>query len=245
MRYHPAVVAQKAATMALLSDGRFTLGLGAGENLNEHVIGQGWPPVDTRHEMFAEAAEIIKALLAGGYVTYHGEYFDVDSAKIYDLPEQPVPIGVAASGARSAGLAGDYADCLIAVQPDAEVVGHFAENGGAGKPVYGQLAVSYDTDPEAARERAHRLWRWFAAGWKVMAELPAPVNFAAYADFVRPDDVARQMPCGNDVEAVAQAVRRFTDAGFTHLALVQAGPDHQEAFFEWSEKELLPALREL
>jgi G6PDH family F420-dependent oxidoreductase len=243
MRYHPAVVAQKAATMGVLSGGRFTLGLGAGENLNEHVIGRGWPPVNTRHEMFREAIEIIKGLFEGGYFTYRGEHFDVDSAKLFDLPEQPVPLAIAASGTQSGDIAARYGDALVAVDPDTDLVRWFNDSRGQGRPVYGQLAVSYDPDRDAAVERAHRLWRWALPGWKVMAELPAPVNFAAAAETVRPEDVAEKIPCGADVEAVVEAVRAYTDAGFTHVALVQIGAEHQRAFIDWSEKELLPALR--
>ncbi|MGV9304083.1 TIGR03557 family F420-dependent LLM class oxidoreductase [Nonomuraea sp. NPDC003727] len=246
MRYHPAVVAQKAATMGVLSEGRFTLGLGAGENLNEHVIGEGWPPADTRHRMFAEAVEIIRRLFSGDYVTYNGEFYDVDSAKLYDLPDERVPIGVAASGGRSARIAAEHADLLVVNDPMPEVVAQFQAAGGAGKPIYGQLALAYDSDAEAAEQRAHRLWRWAAAGgWKVMAELPGPVNFEAAASSVRPEDVARSVPCGADVDAVVQAVRAFADAGFTHVALVQIGADQQQPFFEWAEKDLLPALRGL
>jgi G6PDH family F420-dependent oxidoreductase len=245
MRYHPAVVAQKAATMGALSDGRFTLGLGAGENLNEHVVGRGWPPVNIRHEMFGEAVEIIQALFGGQYVSYRGDHFTIDSAKLYDLPDEPVPVGIAASGAQSVDLAAEYGDALIATEPDKELVERFHATGGAGKPVYGQLVVSYDSDVEAARERAHRLWKWFPAGWKVLAELPGPVNFASYAQFVRPEDVTKHVPCGPDVGAVVRAVKEFTDAGFTHVALVQAGADHQREFLGWAEKELLPALRDL
>ncbi|MBF8193332.1 TIGR03557 family F420-dependent LLM class oxidoreductase [Nonomuraea sp. K274] len=246
MRYHPAVVAQKAATMGVLSQGRFTLGLGAGENLNEHVIGEGWPPVDTRHRMFAEAIEIIRKLFSGEYVTHQGQFFDVDSAKLYDLPDRPVPLAIAASGAQSAEIAARYGDILVVNEPLPEVVRQFNTAGGAGKPVYGQLAIAYDTDTEAARQRAHRLWRWAAdGGWKVMAELPGPVNFAAATSTVRPEDVAASVPCGNDVDAVVRAVREFAEAGYTHVALVQIGHDQQQPFFDWAEKELLPALRTL
>ncbi|MEV4163867.1 TIGR03557 family F420-dependent LLM class oxidoreductase [Nonomuraea dietziae] len=246
MRYHPAVVAQKAATMGALSGGRFTLGLGAGENLNEHVIGEGWPPADTRHEMFREAIEIIKELFGGDYVTYHGEYFNVDSAKLYDRPDEQVPIGVAASGGRSAAIAAELGDLLVVNEPMPEVVQRFNAAGGTGKPVYGQLPIAYDTDAEAAKERAHRLWRWSGVGgWKVMAELPGPVNFAAAASAVRPEDVAESVPCGDDVDAVVQAVRKFADAGYTHVALVQIGADQQQPFFDWAKGSLLPALREI
>ncbi|RSN04191.1 LLM class F420-dependent oxidoreductase [Nonomuraea sp. WAC 01424] len=246
MRYHPAVVAQKAATMGVLSEGRFTLGLGAGENLNEHVVGEGWPPVDTRHRMFTEAVRIIKELFSGEYVTYQGEFYDVDSAKLYDLPDERVPIGIAASPASPAEIAAELADVLVVNDPMPEVVQQFNAAGGQGRPVYGQLPIAYDTDPEAARERAHRLWRWSGVGgWKVMAELPGPVNFAAAAGSVRPEDVAGSVPCGADVDAVVRSVREFADAGYTHVALVQIGHDQQEPFFDWAEKELLPALRRI
>ncbi|MEV5328370.1 TIGR03557 family F420-dependent LLM class oxidoreductase [Nonomuraea sp. NPDC052634] len=246
MRYHPAVVAQKAATMGVLSKGRFTLGLGAGENLNEHVIGEGWPPVDTRHRMFAEAVLIIKKLFSGEYVTHQGEFYDVDSAKLYDLPDEPVPIGIAASGGQSAELAAQYGDVLVINEPMTEVVRQFKAAGGEGKPVYGQLAISYDTDRDAAIQRPHELWRWSSVGgWKVMAELPGPVNFAAATKTVRPEDVTESVPCGDDVEAVVRGIRKFADAGFTHVALVQIGHDRQQHFFDWAEKELLPALREV
>ncbi len=243
MRYHPAVVAQKAATVGALSEGRFTLGLGAGENLNEHVIGHGWPPVNTRHDMFREAIEIIQELFEGGYTSYRGAHFDVDSARLFDLPDEPVPIAVAASGDQSCEIAAEYGDGLVATDPDADLVAKFVAEGGRDKPVYGQLAIAYDPDRGAAVERAHRLWRWAVAGWKVMAELPAPVNFDACAATVRPEDVAEKVPCGADVDAVVEAVRQYTDAGFTHVALVQIGHEHQNEFFDWSHRELLPALR--
>ena len=246
MRYHPAVVAQKAATMGELTEGRFTLGLGAGKNLNEHVIGEGWPSVDVRHRMLREAVRIIRELFEGGYVTFQGEFYDVDSAKLYDLPERPVPIGIAASGGASAQLAAEYGDILVINEPLPEVVRQFADAGGAGKPVYGQLPLSYDVDAEAAKERAHRLWRWAGVGgWKVMAELPGPVNFEAAAGTVTPDDIARAVPCGDDVDAVVASAKKFTEAGFTHIALVQIGADQQEPFFDWAREDLLPALRRL
>ncbi|MDA0636175.1 TIGR03557 family F420-dependent LLM class oxidoreductase [Nonomuraea sp. MCN248] len=245
MRYHPAVVAQKAATMGALSGGRFTLGLGAGENLNEHVIGAGWPSADTRHRMFREALQIIRELFGGDYVTFQGEFYDVDSAKLYDLPDEPVPIAVAASGPSSVRLAAEFGDILVVNEPMPDVVRRFHGDGGAGKPVYGQLAISYDTDAEAAVERAHRLWRWSVGGWKVMAELPGPVNFEAASSTVRPEDVAENVPCGADVDAVVEAARAYVEAGYTHVALVQIGADQQEPFFTWAEKELLPALRRL
>jgi G6PDH family F420-dependent oxidoreductase len=245
-RYHPAVIAQQAATVGLLSEGRFTLGLGAGENLNEHVIGEGWPPVNVRHERFEEALDIINALFDGGYVNYVGKHYRVDSAKLWDLPETRVPIGVAVSGAQSIEVAAPRSDVMIAVEPDPELGPAFDERTRASTPArkVGQLPICWDTDVDAARTRAHDQFRWFAGGWKVNAELPGPAGFAAASQFVRPEDVAEQIPCGADVDAVVQAVRPFVDAGFTDVALIQIGGEHQAAFLDAARSELLPALRD-
>jgi G6PDH family F420-dependent oxidoreductase len=242
MRYHPAVVAQKAATVDLLSGGRFTLG--AGENLNEHVIGAGWPPVNVRHEMLEEAVQIITALFDGGYVNFVGKHFRVDSAKVWDLPQNPVPIGVAVSGEQSVKTFSGLADHLIAVEPDAELVARWtAANDNTHSRKIGQLPICWGTDRDASIRRAHELFRWFGGGWKVNAELPGPAGFAGASQFVTPDDVADSIPCGPDIEAIVKAVRAFEDAGFTDVALVQIGDESQHGFLEIAERELLPALR--
>jgi G6PDH family F420-dependent oxidoreductase len=244
MRYHPAVVAQKAATVQLLSGGRFTLGLGAGENLNEHVVGRGWPPANVRHEMFVEAVEIIRALLEGGYVNYAGSHFRVDSAKVWDLPEDRVPLGVAVSGDQSIEKFAPLADHLIAVEPEAALVEKWdSVVAGRSSRKIGQIPVCWDTDKDRAVERAHSQFRWFGGGWKVNAELPGPSGFAGATQFVRPEDVAGSIPCGPDVDAIVEAVSEFTKAGFTDVALVQIGDQGQEDFLAVAEKEILPALR--
>jgi len=245
LRYRPAVVAQQAATLQLLSDGRFTLGLGAGENLNEHVVGEGWPPVAVREEMFREAVHVIRELLSGdGYTTFHGEYYSVDGGRIWDRPEGGVPIGIAVSGPSSCRLAGEQADVMIAVQPEAQLGEMFDAAGGAGKPRVGQLPISYDPDKDAAVKRAHSLFRWFGLGWKVNADLPGTAGFDAASQFVREEDVAEGIPCGDDVDAVIQAAKAYADAGFTDLALVQIGGDQQQPFLEWSKRTLMPAWQE-
>lgn len=245
MRYHPAVVAQKAATVQLLSDGRFTLGLGAGENLNEHVVGGAWPPVDVRHEMFDEALSIIRAMFDGGTVTFRGEHLEAEGARLWDLPPTPPPIGVAVSGPSSCELAGRHADAMIAVEPDAELGERFDAAGGTGKPRIGQVPLSYDIDRDAAVQRALDQFRWFAGGWYVNAELPSPTSFAAASAAVRTEDITGQIPCGPDVAASVEAVEAFIEAGFTHVALVQIGGDSQGPFLDWAADELLPALRRL
>jgi G6PDH family F420-dependent oxidoreductase len=244
-RYHPAVVAQQAATLQILSDGRFTLGLGAGENLNEHVVGAGWPPADVRHEMIMEALQIIRDLFDGdGYTNFRGEHFDVESAKLWDLPEKRVPIGFAAGGKQAATIAGELADVLVATEPLPELVEAFEASGGAGKPKVAQMPISFGTDKAAAVTRAHTLFRWFGLGWKVNAELPGTAAFDAASQFVREEDVESSIPCGDDVAAVIDGAKEYADAGYTHLALVQIGGDQQEPYLEWSRNELLPAWRE-
>jgi G6PDH family F420-dependent oxidoreductase len=244
MRYHPAVVAQKAATIGVLSDGRFTLGLGAGENLNEHVVGRGWPPVNVRHEMLVEAVGIIDALFDGGYVSRSGEHFRVDSAKLWDLPEQRVPLALAVSGSQSIELFAPLSDHLVAVEPEPALVQEWQAAGPRGDRAIGQLPICWAPTHEAAVELAHEQFRWFGGGWKVNAELPGPAGFAGATQFVRPEDVASSIPCGPEVEQVLRSITEWEDAGFTDLALVQIGDEGQGEFLDWAEKELLPAYRE-
>ena len=245
MRYHPAVVAQQAATVALLAgEGRFCLGLGAGENLNEHVIGAGWPPVNVRHEMLGEAVEIIGELFTGDYVNRTGAHYRVDSAKVWDCPEDGVPIAVAVSGGQSVESFARVADAMIAVEPLPELVECFDAAAGTSLPKIGQQPICWDPNRDTAIARGHDQFRWFAGGWKVNAELPGTAAFAAATQFVQPDDVSGAVPCGPDVAAHVEAVRPFVDAGFTHVALVQVGGDTQPDYLTFAERELLPALRE-
>jgi G6PDH family F420-dependent oxidoreductase len=246
LRYHPAVVAQKAATVQILSGNRFRLGLGAGENLNEHVVGERWPSVGLRHEMLEEAIEVISALFDGdGPVNHRGTHFDVETARLWDLPDERVPIGVAVSGPDSCRLAGATADLMIATEPKGELGEMFDAAGGAGKPRVGQIAVSYDRDRDAAISRAHTQFRWFGLGWKVNADLPNPDSFEGATQFVTPEQVAAQLACGPELDEHVEKIKPFLDAGFDEIALVQIGGDTQAAFTDWAERELLPALRSL
>lgn len=243
LRYHPAIVAQKAATVAAMSGGRFELGLGAGENLNEHVVGVGWPPVHVRHEMLRESIEVIRELWEGGYVTYEGQHVTVHDARVFTLPDSPPPIHVAGSGPQSLELAADMGDGMVATEPEPDLVEAFQRAGGQGAR-HGQLAVCVGADEDACRQRALELWRFAAGGWKVQAELPNPVNFEAATAQVREEDVAQLVSCGPDVEVHRQAIQQWLDAGFDHVSIVQVGED-LEAFFAMWENELRPALGEL
>jgi G6PDH family F420-dependent oxidoreductase len=245
MRYHPAVVAQKAATMQLLSDGRFILGLGAGENLNEHTIGEGWPAVAVRQDMLVEAMTIIRELLGGHLVTWEGEYFRVDSARIWDLPEGGVPIGVAVSGEKSVESYAPLAEHLIAVEPDAELVQQWDAIHDPGSRKIGQIPICWDPDEQAALDRAHDQFRWFGGGWGVNADLPTTAGFAAASQFVRPEDVAQSIACGPDLDAIAESFRAYIEAGFTDIALIQVGDEGQQRFLDEAAGPLLEKLRAL
>lgn len=243
VRYHPAVVAQKAATLALLSDGRFSLGVGAGEQLNEHVVGQGWPPVTTRHDMLREALVILRELWKGEYVTFHGAHFDVEDAKLYDLPDEQVRIGVAGSGPASCAVAAELGDFFIGTEPKPGLQERYAAAGGTGEMV-GQFPVVHGADADAARRLLHEQFRWGVLGWKVQAELPGPVNFAAASELVREEDMAQAGAWGPDLDPYLEKLTAFRDAGYEKVALVQVGPD-QEQFCEWFTSTLKPAAASL
>ena len=248
MRYHPAVVAQKAATVAVLSEGRFTLGLGSGENLNEHTVGRGWPAIETRHEMLAEAIQIIRALHAGDLVTHRGPHFAVDSARVWDLPQDPVRLAVAIAGERAVERFPALADDLIAVEPNPDLVQDWNAVDGAPRVpdqarAIGQLPICWDPDEETARKRAHEQFRWFAGGWSVNADLPTTAGFAGASQYITPDDVAESIPCGPDLDRIVEAVAAFWDAGFTDVALVQVGDEGQGRFLDEAAEPLLEKLR--
>jgi G6PDH family F420-dependent oxidoreductase len=247
MRYHPAVIAQKAATMQLLSDGRFILGLGSGENLNEHVVGEGWPSVAPRQDMLEEAVTIIRQLHTGELVTWEGEYFRVDSARIWDVPEGGVPIGLAVSGEKSIERFAPLGDHLITTEPSAELISGWAaaRSGGESSRSIGQIPISWAPNKEDAIARAHDQFRWFAGGWAVNSDLPTPAGFAGASQFVRPEDVAEQIACGPDLDELAESARPFLDAGFTDLAIVQIGDELQQQFLDEVAEPLLERLRAL
>lgn len=247
IRYHPAVVAQKAATLQLLADGRFTLGLGSGESLNEHVVGQGWPGVRDRQEMLAEAIDLIRRLHTGHVVDHDGSYFQVDAARIWDVPDDGVPIAVAVSGAAGIDRLADRADHLITTEPSPELIEQWTSATGkreGGFRAIGQLPICWDPDERAAQQRAHEQFRWFGGGWPVNSNLPTPESFSAATQFVRPDDVAAAIPCGPDLDRIVASVRPFWESGCTDIALVQIGGDSTARFLDEAAGPLLERLRD-
>jgi len=241
LRYHPAIVAQAAATVACLSGGRLTLGVGTGEELNEHVVGRRWPPPGVRREMLGEALEIIRLLWQGGRRSYRGRHLRVEQAQVWDLPERPPGIAVAAGGPRGAAFAARTGDGLFATAPERELVEAWRAAGGRG-PAYAEVALSWARDEAEAVRVAHEGFRFGLLGWRVMADRPNPSSFEAATRWVRREDVAEQIPCGPDAERHLAAIRRYRDAGFDHVVLIGIGPD-QDGFLRFWEKELAPRLR--
>ncbi|GAA4065596.1 TIGR03557 family F420-dependent LLM class oxidoreductase [Agromyces indicus] len=240
VRYHPAIIAQAAATLALLSDGRFTLGLGSGERLNEHVVAHGYPSVSDRQAMLREAIEIIRLLWSGGYQSFDGEYLALEDARVFDLPDELPLIAVAAGGPQAAELAAEAGDAMFGTDPDASLIEAYRASGGTG-PRYGEVGVAWATDADAAAQAAHETSRWSLLGWKVMSELPNPANFEAASEFIRLDDVREQVPCGPDLDGHVAAVRSYEDAGYDRIAIMNLGPD-PDGFIEFFANELRPAL---
>lgn len=241
MRYHPAIVAQMAATMGLLTNDRFMLGLGSGERLNEHIVGEGWPGRAERLERFSEAIDIIQGLLSGTLTNYRGRYLSVDHARLYDMPTKKPPVLIAAGGTRAAALAAEKGEGLVATDADAGLVKAFETGGGNGPRVAEVALCCADSEQEAA-ETARRYFRWSAGGWPVQAELPDPEGFEAASAHVTPEQVAQGVSCGPSADKHLKKIGEYLDAGFDHLVLVQVGPD-QQALFDMFEKEIRPELR--
>lgn len=241
MRYHPAIIAQATATMAVLSEGRFSLGVGAGERLNEHIVGHGWPGVSERHERLAEALDIIQGLLAGELTTWRGRHFQVDHAKLFDRPKQKPDVIMAAGGANAARLAADKADGMIVTEPEKQLLTAFTKAGGKGSR-YAEVALCCGPSEEQARQTAHRYFRWSLAGWPVMAELPHDQAFAAASEHVTAEAVGKAISCGPSVDRHLEAIHEYIAVGCDHIILTQVGPD-QDFFFDLFERKLAPALR--
>jgi G6PDH family F420-dependent oxidoreductase len=242
MRLHPAVIAQAAATSAVQLNGRFVLGVGTGEALNEHILGDAWPSAGKRMDMLEEAVEVIRLLHRGELVSHHGTYYEVQEAKIYTRTEAPVPIYVSGFGPQAATLAGRIGDGFMTVTPDAEAIAAFRDAGGAGKPVQAGMKVSWDSDADAALDAAHRLWANDGLPGQLAQILPRPQDFSDAMSLVPPDAVAETIVCGDDPKAHLDRVREYLDAGADEVYVHQVGPDMDGFFRAWSE-QILPELR--
>jgi coenzyme F420-dependent glucose-6-phosphate dehydrogenase len=240
-RLHPAVVAHAAATTAVLFQGRFELGLGTGERLNEHVTGAPWPRPGVRRRMLQETITLIRRLCAGELVNHEGEHFTVEHAQLFSRPVSPPPILVAAAGRRSAQLAGWLADGMLSIEPSARLVENFEAAGGVDKVRAGQLHLCWAPTVDEARSTARRWWPNAALPPRTLSEVAQPSAFAALAELVDEADVAAKVVCGPDPDPVLEAIGRFAAAGFTRVYLHPVGPD-QAGFFRFWSDQLAPRL---
>jgi G6PDH family F420-dependent oxidoreductase len=242
-RYHPAIIAQAAATVQILSDGRFTLGVGSGERLSEHIVGREFPGVHKRQAIFREALEIIKLLWQGGYQNYDGRFLQIEDARVFDLPDQLPLMCVASGGANASTIAAEIGDGLFATEPKPHLVEAYAKGGGSG-PKYAEVPLAWAPDEDTAAHAVLETTRWALTGWKVMSELPNPVNFDAATTTVRVEDIKGQFACGPDAQKHLDQVQTFVDAGFDHIVLMNAGPD-PDGFLDFFSRELADPIRKM
>lgn len=242
MRIHPAIIAQAAATAAVQLDGRFVLGVGSGEALNEHILGDPWPSVGVRLDMLEEAVEVIRLLLRGDEVSHHGVHYEVQDARIYTRPDGPIPIYVSGFGPQAAELAGRIGDGYVLVTPEADLVQTFRSSGGGDKPVQAGTKVCWDVDADAALDTAHRLWANQGLPGQSAQILPRPKDFNALQALVPKQDIADSVTCGSDPDKHAAQVREYIDAGVDEVYVHQIGPD-MDGFFTGWQRDVLPQLR--
>jgi G6PDH family F420-dependent oxidoreductase len=239
LRLHPAIVAQAAATAAARLPGRFFLGVGTGEKLNEHVLGQRWPATHVRRDMLEEAIAVIRLLWEGRLESHRGRHFTVENARIYTLPDEPIDVLVAAGGVEAAELAGRVGDGLIGTAPDEAIIAAFEGAGGTGKPRYAQATVCWAESEKEARRTAHAWWPNAALRGPLGQELPLPSHFEEATAMVTEDDVAQVVVCGPEVDRHLELIDTYEKAGFTHVYVHQVGPD-QDGFLDFYSSEILP-----
>ncbi|TQK42402.1 G6PDH family F420-dependent oxidoreductase [Streptomyces sp. SLBN-118] len=244
MRMHPAVNAQAAATSAVLTGGRFRFGVGTGEALNEHVLGDAWPDAELRMEMLEEAVHVMRHLFTGKQITHRGRHYTVENARIYTLPEEPPPIYVSGFGPRAATLAGRIGDGFVTMTPDRELVEQFRSAGGGRKPVVGGPKVCWGTDRDQAVKTVHRLWPNAHLPGELGQILPTPKHFEQTCELVTEDMVRDNAVCGDDVDEHVRAVRAYSEADFDEVYVNQIGPD-QQGFFDFYRSSVLPRLRDV
>jgi G6PDH family F420-dependent oxidoreductase len=241
IRIHPAILAQAAATSAVLLEGRFVLGLGSGEALNEHVLGDAWPQADERLEMLEEAVQVIRTLWQGGVQSHRGRHYRVENARIYDLPVRLPEIMISAFGPKATELAGRIGDAFCTTAPERDAVKDFREKAGAGKLVAGGTKVCWDRDRAKARATAHRLWPNLSLPGELSQILPTPAHFEQACELVSESAVAEEIPCGPDLQAHFELIDSYVEAGFDELYIQQVGAT--EEFFEVYAHEVLPRYR--
>jgi G6PDH family F420-dependent oxidoreductase len=242
VRIHPAVVAQAAATCATLLEGRFVLGVGTGEALNEHIFGDAWPSADVRIEMLEEAVEVMRELWKGEFTYHRGKHYTVENARIYTLPAEPPKVYVSAFGPKALEAATRFGDGYISTMPDADMVSQWRDKAGPGKPTQGGYKVCYAADEDSAVKTAHRLWANSGVPGELSQVLPSPKHFEQVSELVTEDMTRESTVCGPDVERHVQQFQEFADAGYDEVYVSQMGPDY-EGFFRFYRDEVLPRVR--
>ena len=239
LRIHPAIIAQAAATSSVLLDGRFALGVGSGEALNEHILGDAWPEASVRQDMLEESVEVMRGLWEGGQFSHYGEHYAVENARIYTLPDSPPPVIVSGFGPKAIDLAARIGDGFCTVGPDADAVKRFRRNGGGDALVQGGTKVCFGPDEAEAVKTVHRLWPNEGLPGELAQILPQPAHFEQASELVTEEMIAESVACGPDVDRIAEEMQAFADAGFDELYLAQIG-DRQAEFFDMLKTELLP-----
>lgn len=240
MRLHPAIVAHAAATTACLLEGRFALGVGTGENLNEHVLGDKWPTPEVRLSMLEEAVEVMRKLWNGGVVDHDGEHYLVENAQLFDLPERPPPVLVSAFGPKAVQTAARIGDGYICTMPSKDLVEAYRASGGTGK-VQGGMKACYAADETTAIDTVHRYWPNLGVPGQLSQDLPTPSHFEQVSALVPKEAAAQGAVVGPDPQRYVDRISEYADAGFDEVYLNQIGPD-QEAFFSFVEREIRPAV---
>lgn len=239
MRINPVIVAQAAATASYMMPGRFLLGLGSGENLNEHILGERWPPAHVRIEMLEEAVKVIRILWKGGVQNYEGKYYTIENARIYTLPDEFPPILMAADGKKSAENAGRLADGLITPGINRNLVEIFKRSGGKGKPCYAEASVCWAENKDEAIKNAYEYWPIIANTGGINWELYSPKNFESLAKMLDPEKEIKGVTYGHNPQDHIDKINRFIKAGYDHIFIHQLGP-HQEEFIDFYKNQILP-----
>lgn len=239
MRIEPVIIAQAAATSAVLTGERFVLGVGTGEALNESIIGRVWPPARVRREMLEEAIGLMRDLWTGESVTHRGKYYTVHNARLYTLPEKPPPIYISAYGPKAMELAVRLGDGYISTRPDAEMAGKFRDGAGAGKPMQGGMKACYAADVAEATRIAWEKWRASGIPGEAGQVLPTPRHFDQVSQLVTPEAMREQVVCGPDAATHLEAIEGYRRAGFDELYVAPVGP-HDEQMIDFYANEIIP-----
>ncbi|MGW4948088.1 TIGR03557 family F420-dependent LLM class oxidoreductase [Actinoplanes sp. NPDC004185] len=239
VRIHPAVIAQAAATSAVLTGGKFRLGIGTGEALNEHIFGDAWPEADVRLEMLEEAVEIMRELWKGGTVSHRGKHYTVENARIYTLPEKPVEILMSGFGPKATSVAARIAEGYISTMPDGDMVQQFRNEGGGDRTCQAGFKAAFATSEEEGARIAYEKWPNAGVPGELSQVLPSPKHFEQASELVTQDMIKEAFVCGNDPAAHLEMLDKYAQAGFDEVYVANTGP-HYQGLFDLYAEHILP-----